>query len=290
MRLLSKFTMPSNWLLALPRKLPAVLPMLLTSLLVFSSAANSDETGLLTKAANGSHRSAVNIARNDWRHPVETLNFFGIKNNMRVAEIWPGSGGWYTEVLAPYLQENGTFVTASYDGSTGIDYFKRGEKKFRDKLVANPEVYGKVTMSHLMPPETVPDLGGEGLDMVLTFRNVHNWVRNGIAEEMFKQMHAMLKTGGVLGLVAHRGTPEMTEIKHAKTGYLAESVIIGLAERNGFELVDTSEVNANPKDTKDHSEGVWTLPPSYRLGDTDKAKYQAIGESDRMTFKFVKLN
>ena len=129
----------------------------------------------------------------------------------------------------------------------------------------------------------------EDLDMILTFRNVHNWVRNDIAEEMFKQLNSLLKPGGVLGLVAHRGTPEMTEKKHATTGYLADSVIISLAERSGFELVDTSEINANPRDTKDHPEGVWTLPPSYRLGDVDRAKYQAIGESDRMTLKFVKF-
>jgi predicted methyltransferase len=265
------------------------LQLTFASLLLFATSANSDETALLTKAATGAHRSAENIARNAWRHPVETLKFFGIKNNMRVAEIWPGGGGWYTEVLAPYLKDNGTFVTVSYDGSTGVEYFKRGEKKFRDKLAANPEVYGDVVIDHLMPP-TTPDFDEEDLDMVLTFRNIHNWVRNGIAEEMFQQMHALLKTGGILGLVAHRGTAHMTEKEHAETGYLAESVIIALAEQNGFELVDTSEINANPKDTKDHPEGVWTLPPSYRLGNTDKEKYRAIGESDRMTFKFVRFD
>ena len=251
----------------------------------------ADETELLTKAATGAHRSEANIARNEWRHPVETLKFFGIKNDMKVAEIWPGSGGWYTEVLAPYLKDNGTFVTLNYNGSTGVDYFARGDKKFREKLAANPEVYGDVVVANLMPPKTFPDLEDkyEDLDMVVTFRNIHNWVSRGIAEQMFQQMHALLKTGGVLGLVAHRGTAEMTDKEHAKTGYLAESVIISLAERSGFELVDTSEINANPKDTKDHPEGVWTLPPSYRLGDVDREKYQAIGESDRMTFKFVKF-
>lgn len=256
----------------------------------FTTSAHSNEAERLTAAATGSHRSAENIARNAWRHPVETLEFFGIKNDMRVAEIWPGSKGWYTEVLAPYLRDNGKLIAISYDGSTGVEYFVRGEKKFLDKLAANPGVYDKVQLANLLPPKTIPQLDGkEGLDMVLTFRNIHNWVRSGIAEDMFKQMHALLKPGGIMGLVAHRGTDAMTEKKHAETGYLAESVIIGLAERNGFELVDTSEINANPKDTKDHPKGVWTLPPSYRMGDTDKAKYEAIGESDRMTFKFVKL-
>ena len=252
---------------------------------------SADETERLTKAATGAHRSDKNIARNDWRHPVETLKFFGIKHDMKVAEVWPGSRGWYTEVLAAYLKENGTLVTLNYDGSTGRDYFDRGDKKFREKLAANPDVYGNVVVGNLMPPNTYPDLDDdiEDLDMVVTFRNIHNWVRNGIAEEMFQQMHSLLKPGGILGLVAHRGTPEMTEKEHAATGYLAESVIISLAERSGFELVDTSEINANPKDTKDHPEGVWTLPPSFRLGDVDREKYQAIGESDRMTFKFVKF-
>lgn len=267
-----------------------LLPLYFLFTLIFATSAQSDEMERLTAAATGSHRSAENIARNAWRHPVETLQFFGIKHNMQVAEIWPGSKGWYTEVLAPYLRDNGKLIAISYDGSTGLEYFVRGEKKFRDKLAANPAVYDKVQLANLLPPKSIPQLDNEnGLDMVLTFRNIHNWVRSGIAEEMFKQMHALLKTGGIMGLVAHRGTDEMTSKEHAETGYLAESVIIGLAERNGFELVETSEINANPKDTKDHPKGVWTLPPSYRMGDTDKAKYQAIGESDRMTFKFVKL-
>ncbi|MGR8946596.1 MAG: class I SAM-dependent methyltransferase [Gammaproteobacteria bacterium] len=263
----------------------------LSTLLVVSFCASANEIKLLTAAAEGAHRSEANIARNAWRHPVETLLFFGIKNDMRVAEVWPGSGGWYTEILAPYLKENGVLVTLNYDGSTGVEYFEKGDKKFRAKLAANPDVYGKVVVKNLMPPKSIPAISDEveELDMLLTFRNVHNWVRNGIAEDMFKHMHALLKPGGVLGLVAHRGTPEMTEKKHANTGYLADSVIISLAERHGFELVDTSEINANPKDTKDHPEGVWTLPPSYRLGEVDREKYQAIGESDRMTFKFVKF-
>ena len=268
-----------------------LLRILISAMLLIGVSVFADETARLNKAAEGAHRSQENIARNEWRHPVETLKFFGITNDMRVAEIWPGSRGWYTEILAPYLKENGTFVTLNYDGSTGREYFARGDKKFREKLAANPDVYGKVIIKNLLPPKSLPAMEDEveDLDMILTFRNVHNWVRNGIAEEMFKHLNQLLKPGGVLGLVAHRGTAEMTEKEHANTGYLAESVVISLAERSGFELVDTSEINANPKDTKDHPEGVWTLPPSYRLGDVDKDKYQAIGESDRMTLKFVKF-
>ena len=250
----------------------------------------ADETALLNKAATGAHRSDKNIARNAWRHPVETLAFFGITNDMKVAEVWPGSRGWYTEVLAAYLRDNGTLLTLNYDGSTGVGYFARGDKNFRDKLAADPAVYDKVVVANLMPPESYPDLGElqGNLDMVLTFRNIHNWVRNGIAEQMFEQMYGLLKPGGTLGLVAHRGTDAMTDKSHATTGYLAESVILGLAKGAGFELSGRSEINANPKDTKDHPEGVWTLPPSYRLGDVDREKYQAIGASDRMTLKFTK--
>ena len=270
---------------------PRLPHLLVTVLFVLPFSINANETELLTKATTGAHRSEKNVARNEWRHPVETLSFFGIKNDMKVAEVWPGSGGWYTEVLAPYLKENGTLVTLNYDGSTGVDYFARGDKTFRDKLAANPEIYGEVVIANLMPPKAYPALDDEfeDLDMILTFRNIHNWVRNGIAEQMFEHMYELLKPGGILGLVAHRGTAEMTEKEHANTGYLAESVIISLAGRAGFELVDSSEVNANPKDTKDHPEGVWTLPPAYRLGDVDREKYQAIGESDRMTLKFVKF-
>lgn len=264
--------------------------LLILVLLLLAFIAQGNEAARLTAAATGSHRSAENIARNTSRHPVETLQFFGIKSDMQVAEIWPGSKGWYTEVLAPYLRENGKLIAISYDGSTGVDYFARGEKKFLDKLAASPDLYDKVALTNLMPPKSIPDSDvAEDVDMVLTFRNVHNWVRNGIAEDMFKQMHAILKPGGIMGLVAHRGTDEMTTKEHASTGYLAESVIISLAERNGFEFIDAAEINANPKDTKDHPEGVWTLPPSFRLGDTDREKYEAIGESDRMTLKFIKL-
>ena len=124
--------------------------------------------------------------------------------------------------------------------------------------------------------------------MVLTFRNLHNWYRDGIAEPMLKNLYDVMKAGAVLGVVAHRGTAEMTTPEHAKKGYLAESVAIRLAEQAGFDFVDSADINANPKDTKDHPEGVWTLPPSFRMGDTDRDKYAAIGESDRMTLKFIK--
>ncbi len=261
----------------------------LCPLMVFwINAATALESTALAEAANGAHRSAENIARNAWRHPVETLNFFGIRPAMIVVEIWPGGGGWYTEILAPYLRESGKFYAANYDGSSGIEYFKRNAQKFKDKLAANPEIYDRVIVTSLMPPHSLGGVPANSADLVVTFRNMHNWYRDGRAQAMFDAMHGMLKPGGILGLVAHRGTPDMTTPEHAKKGYLAESVAIKLAEQAGFEFLERCDVNANPKDTKDHAKGVWTLPPSFRLGEQDRAKYAAIGESDRMTLKFVK--
>lgn len=242
----------------------------------------------LTAAASGDHRADGNAARNVWRHPVETLTFFGIRPDMTVVEIWPGGGGWYTEVLAPYLRETGKLYAANYDGSGGNEYFARNAQAFRDKLAARPDVYDRVTVTNLMPPDTMEAAPPGSADLVVTFRNLHNWVRDGRAESMFAAMYAALRRGGVLGLVAHRGDPDMTGVEAARTGYLAESVALELAAAAGFEFVASSEINANPRDTHRHPKGVWTLPPRFRNGDIDRDKYAAIGESDRMTLKFVK--
>ncbi|MEX2482821.1 MAG: methyltransferase [Gammaproteobacteria bacterium] len=242
----------------------------------------------LTAAATGEHRSPANIARNSWRHPVETLEFFGIAPDMTVVEMWPGSGGWYTEILAPYLRDSGRLIAANYDGSTGVEYFAKGAKAFADKLAADPAIYDKVEVTAVMPPAKTTAAPAGSADLVVTFRNLHNWVRDGLDTAMFEAMYAALKPGGILGLVAHRGSDDMVGPTAAKTGYLAESEAMRIASAAGFEFVAKSEINANPKDTRDHPEGVWTLPPAYRLGDTDRDKYTAIGESDRMTLKFRK--
>lgn len=256
--------------------------------LVASVPAAPAADSALAAAASGSHRDAANVARNAWRHPVETLEFFGLRPDMTVVEVWPGSGGWYTEILAPYLREHGKLIAANYDGSTGVEYFAKGAQKFRDKLAAQPDVYDRVEVTALMPP-AAPSAGPAGsADLVVTFRNLHNWVRDGFAPAMFKAMYDVLKPGGTLGIVAHRGTDEMTGAEAAKTGYLAESEALRLAGDAGFEFVARSEINANPKDTRDHPKGVWTLPPNFRAGEVDREKYAAIGESDRMTLKFRK--
>lgn len=248
----------------------------------------ADITAELGKAAIGSHRSADNIGRNIWRHPIETLTFFGLQNNMTVVEIWPGGGGWYTEILAPVLREYGKLYAANYDGSTGQEYFKRGAKLFENKLSDKPDVYDRVAITALMPPSSIAPAPKSSADLILSFRNLHNWVRGGIDGPMLEAIHEVLKPGGIFGLVAHRGTPDMVGIEWARKGYIAEAEVIRRVTAAGFTFVDSSEINANPNDTKTYTDGVWTLPPSFRLGETDKAKYQSIGESDRMTLKFIK--
>lgn len=241
---------------------------------------------MLTKAAVGSHRSDDNIARNDWRHPVETLMFFGIKPDMTVVEISPGGSGWYTEVLAPFLRADGNYVAGSYDPDATSDYAKRNTARYAEKLAAHPEVYDRITLGVFAPPNLTDTVPAGSADMVLTFRNTHNWMGNDVAGSAYKAFYKMLKPGGVLGVVQHRA-PAGSEIIPER-GYLPQAKVIELAEAAGFRLAASSEINANPRDTADHPEGVWTLPPSFRLGDVDRAKYQAIGESDRMTLKFIK--
>lgn len=251
-------------------------------------AGNDSTKAVLQRLATGDHRSASNKQRNEHRHPVETLVWFGIRDDMTVVEIWPGRGGWYTEILAPFLKEKGKYYAASFDAASEIDYVRSGAQQFKEKLAANPELYSEVTVTELAPPQKV-DIAPEGsADMVLTFRNVHNWMGNGHAEEVFQAMYRALKPGGILGVVEHRGNPDQPQDPKAVSGYVTEEHVIKLAEGAGFELVDRSDINANPKDTKDYPQGVWTLPPTLRLGDTDREKYTAIGESDRMTLKFRK--
>jgi predicted methyltransferase len=239
----------------------------------------------LAEIAVGEHRSAENIARNEHRHPVETLEFFGIRPDMRVVEIWPG-GAWYTEVLAPYLEGQGQYVAASWDPNSEIEFVARGVKAFQDKLAARPELYGNARMTVLMPPEQWNLGPPDSADMVLTFRNIHNWMPRGYAEQMFEKIYEALRPGGILGVVEHRGNPDLPQDPKAASGYVNEDYAIAMIEAAGFELVAKSEINANPKDTKDYAKGVWTLPPTLRDG--DDPKWREIGESDRFTLKFVK--
>jgi predicted methyltransferase len=245
--------------------------------------------GTLDQILAGSHRDPKNAARDVYRHPKEGLIFFGIRPEMTVVEIWP-SGGWWTEILAPLLKEHGKYYAAWYatqaDGAS--DYAKEQEKKFDAKLAERPDLYGKVIKTHLLAPAFVELAPLGSADLVLTFRNVHNWAKAGNAEAMFRSFYDVLKPGGTLGVVDHRAKPGTSFQRQIESGYLTEEYVIGLAEGVGFKLAEKSEVNANPKDTADHPRGVWTLPPTLALGNQDRDKYLAIGESDRMTLKFVK--
>ncbi|MDA5194494.1 class I SAM-dependent methyltransferase [Govanella unica] len=255
-------------------------------------AYSADMTARLTELANGSWRSEADKARNDYRHPVETLNFFGINDHMSVVELSP-SGGWYMEILAPLLKDRGIYYAAGFSRSDTSDYAKRMIKVMDDKIASHPDLYGKVRITPLRPPatETAADpIAPEGsADMVLTFRNIHNWLASGTFPEILARAHKALKPGGVLGVVEHRADPAAPVDEKAKSGYVNEAYIIGVIEKAGFKLEAASEINANPKDDHNHPKGVWTLPPTYSLGDQDRAKYQAIGESDRMTLKFRKI-
>lgn len=257
---------------------------------VFAPAAAVDEPSskALSAALTGDHRSADNRSRDGYRHPRETLEFFGLRPDMTVVELWAG-GGWYTEVLAPTLRESGRLIVTTYGETDDPQaYRSRSHRSFVEKIRARPDVYDRIEVRTYWPPEA-PVLADDGsVDMVLTFRNIHSMTRRGQQEAFFADAFRALKPGGVLGVVQHRAAEGVDPIKSAEKGYVPESFVVGLAEAAGFRLDGASEINVNPRDTKDYEEGVWSLPPSLRDKDGDKAQYIAIGESDRMTLRFVK--
>ncbi len=229
----------------------------------------------------GTHRSDANRARDQYRNPKPTLAFFGVKADSKVVEIWPGAG-WYTEVLAPLVRDKGAYFAAFPATST------RGLDNFKKKLADTPAVYDKVTILPFGVPDKLDIKPAGGADVVLTFRNVHNWVKDDLTGKFFQSFFDALKPGGILGVVEHRAKPGTTLEESMKSGYMTEAYVIERATAVGFKLDAKSEVNANPKDTKDYAKGVWTLPPVLTEGEKDRAKYLAIGESDRMTLRFVK--
>lgn len=242
----------------------------------------------LKAAVASSERSAENRARDAYRHPEATLAFFGIEPDDHVLELWPG-GAWYTEILAEYLAPAGRLTVTNFDPNGPADApATRYGRTLADKLAAAPERFGAVQVVEIDPPERLALGEPESYDAVVTFRNNHGWVNGGYHDAVYREAFRVLKPGGVLGVVQHRAKDGVDPVASAKTGYLPESFVIEAAERAGFALAERSEINANPRDTRDHPEGVWTLPPSYRLGDQDREKYAAIGESDRMTLRFVK--
>lgn len=253
---------------------------------VSSSGTRQTTAAALDRILAGDQRSEANRARDQYRHPKQTLLFFGIRPGMRVVEIWP-STGWYTEILAPLLRQKGKYYAATIAANPSSKYITNQLQGFHDKLASRPDLYDRVEVTTLAPEGGNIAPAGS-VDMVLTFRNIHNWMGDGWAPQAFAAMYKALKPGGVLGVVEHRGRADVPQDPSAKSGYVNEDYAIKLIEAQGFKLVAKSEINANPKDSKDYEQGVWTLPPSYRLGEKDKDKYAAIGESDRFTLKFVK--
>lgn len=243
----------------------------------------------LQAAIDGAHRSEANKKRDAVRHPKETLEFFGIKPDMTVVELMPGAG-WYTEILAPYLKSKGQLIEALQDPESTSEYARNSVARFEKKLDDNPALYGEVITIVFEPPTKLRIAPDESVDMVLTFRNIHNWLKGGNEnmKEIFKHVYASLKKGGVFGVVEHRLPANKKQDMKDTSGYVSEAYVIKLAESVGFKLAAKSEINANPKDTADHKGGVWALPPTLVNKETDRQKYLDIGESDRMTLKFVK--
>ncbi len=271
-------------------------------ILVFSSslvcAENLSIEARIEQAMFGDHRSAANQARNRYRHPVGTLSFLGLQDGMSVLEIWPG-GGWYSEILAPVMRHHGQYVIASWDpdveGQPAYRYSL--PKQLMETFAAHPDIYDQVATVPFSPPESASLGEANSMDMVLTFRNTHGWVGDGIAELVFAEFARVLKPGGILGVVQHRADKGTDPKVTAETGYLSEESVIALARQAGLYLEARSEVNANPADTHDHPQGVWSLPPGMAVcreleegqEKTEcEASYQAIGESDRMTLRFRK--
>jgi predicted methyltransferase len=273
----------------LVRQTPTLFVLMLGFLALASFAVRAEQTpapdARLKEIIAGDHRSEENKARDKYRNPAETLTFFGIEPDMTVVEIYPGRG-WYTEILAPYLKDSGTFYVAEQPGEPSYEAARRSLEALNQKLKDAPELYSKVQRTKLSKDDGIAPPGSA--DLVVTFRNVHSWMGSGTEDEAFAAMVKALKPGGVLGVVQHRGDPNVPQDPKAGKGYVNEAYVIELVKKAGFELAEKSEINANPKDTKDYAKGVWTLPPSFRLGDEDREKYSAIGESDRMTLKFVK--
>jgi predicted methyltransferase len=253
------------------------------------SQAASSTTASLDAAIGGSQRSEQARARDVYRHPKETLQFFGIEPTQTVLEIAPG-GGWYTDILAPYLHDAGHLYEAQYVSPLPeLSAEERaGDAAYMRKLASAPAIYGNVVVGTLRAGEFTGFDANERFDLVLTFRNIHNWMKDGELDANLRAFYRALKHGGALGVEEHRARPGTSLQQMIDTGYVTEAFVIEHAQAAGFVLAARSEINANARDTKDYPHGVWSLPPTYAGGDADRARYAEIGESDRMTLKFIK--
>ena len=275
-----------------------LIPWLALAVLLVQPAVAATPQAMIEQALAGAHREADNVARDRFRHPRETLMCLGWRPEMTVVEIWP-STGWYTEILAPITRPRGIYYAAGFamTAERTPEWRKRMHKGFMEKLERRPEVYDHVVVTGLSVPERTTIAPPGSADLLLTFRNVHNWMKGDYAPAMFGIMHRALKPGGLLGVVEHRAPPGTGIEAMKQSGYVTEAHVIKLAEKAGFALEARSEVNANPADDKDHPAGVWTLPPTLRhcraMDEAAErgrciARYRKIGESDRMTLRFRK--
>lgn len=271
-------------------RLAGVFACLFTATAAFAADAPKETTGAslkkLESVVNGDHRAPDRKARDKYRHPVETLAFFGIQPNMTVVELWP-FGGWYTEILAPYVKGSGVYYAAAMDPASTNKNDMKYNADLKKVLDARPDLYGEVKWTVLANGKTEIAPAGTA-DMVLTFRNIHNWAWSGMDKDVWAAAFKALKPGGVLGVEEHRNNDPNAAPTVRGNAYIGEKWAIQQIEAAGFEFVGSSPVNHNAKDTKDYPKGVWTLPPNYAEGDKDREKYAAIGESDRFTLKFVK--
>ncbi|MGJ8679140.1 class I SAM-dependent methyltransferase [Paraglaciecola sp.] len=259
----------------------------LTFTLLSSSVVVADA---ISDAVNSPDRPAKHRLRDEYRNPQQTLRFFDVQPKMAVAEIAPG-GGWYSHILGPLLKDNGQYYAAHfYIDENARSYYKKSLAGFKKKVSNLDSLKNtKVTAFHQIKAQDFAPAGT--LDRVLTFRNVHNWYMQGGDEGLdgaFSSFFKALKKGGVLGVVEHKLPESFADDAQKRSGYMKQSVVVAAAEKAGFKLAAESAVNLNPLDTANHEKGVWTLLPSLRLGEKDRAKYLAIGESSRMTLKFVK--
>jgi predicted methyltransferase len=255
-----------------------------SSIITATAAVDTKADPALIKAVADPARKPAHIARDKVRHPVEELTFFGLRPNMTVVELWPG-GGYWTDILGPYLAKSGHYyVSVNAPGDAEED---AGVAKFRARIAAEKDRLGAINVTMLGPGHF--DIAPPGsADLVLTFRNLHNWMDGGFTDEAVAAVFKSLKPGGVFGIEEHRGRNDVPQDPKGENGYVREDYTLALMKKAGFEYVGKSEINANPRDTKDYPKGVWTLPPSYAEGEKDKAKYTAIGEADNYVLKFRK--